>query len=66
MRKKQRTETTRRINPDNLRRLTVEECNESYLKHNNPNMRRLSDEEYEELEKEIPKIHKSFTENCNI
>jgi len=29
-------------------------------------MRRLSDEEYEELEKEIPKIHKSFTENCNI
>ena len=34
---------------NSLGRLTAEEANELYLKHNNPNMRRLSDEEYAEL-----------------
>lgn len=32
-----------------LGRLTVEEANDLYLRFNNPNMRRLSDEEYNEL-----------------
>ena len=46
---KQKKYAYKRVSPDNLRRLTVEECNESYWKHNNTNMRRLSDEEYDEL-----------------
>ena len=39
-----------------IRRLTVQECMESSLKHNNPNLRRLTDEEYAKLQEREPKV----------
>ena len=41
-----------------IRRLTVKECMESSLKHNNPNLRRLTDEEYAKLQEREPKVQK--------
>ena len=37
-------------------RLTVEECLESSLKHNHPNLRRLTDEEYNRMQEREPKV----------
>lgn len=39
-----------------IRRLTVQECMESSLEHNNPNLRRLTDEEYDKLQEREPKV----------
>lgn len=39
-------------------RLSVEECMESSLKHNNPYLRRLTDEEYNRLQEREPKVRK--------
>lgn len=39
-------------------RLTVKECMESSLKHNNPNLRRLTDEEYDKLQEREPRVRK--------
>ncbi len=58
MRKKKRETTKKRVEQDDLRRLTAEEYDELYFEYINPNLRRLSDEEYKKLEKEIPEIHK--------
>lgn len=41
-----------------IRRLTVKECMESSLKHNNPNLRRLTDAEYDKLQEREPKVSK--------
>ena len=56
--REEKRETTKRNKRDDLRRLTAEECDELYFKYVNQYMRRLTDEEYKELEKEIPEIHK--------
>lgn len=48
--KKTRSDAEKKINAlDGLGRLTVAEANDLYLRYNNPNMRRLSDEEYDAL-----------------
>ena len=41
-----------------IRRLTVKECMESSLTHNNPNLRRFTDEEYEKMQERDPKVSK--------
>lgn len=41
-----------------IRRLSVQECMESSLKHNNPNLRRLTDEEYDKPQEREPRVRK--------
>lgn len=46
--------------PSGIGRLSAKECEESYRRHNNPNIRRMTDEEYDLLQKNNKVVQRYF------